>query len=99
MRTRTLVVIGLLISAVIAGVASFYASPSPDGLERVSADHGLGDGSGSATANSPVADYKVRGLGSERAAVGLAGLAGVAVTALVAGGVIVLVRRRNDPAA
>lgn len=99
MRTRTLLIVGLLISALIAGVASFYASPSPDGLERVSADHGLGGGTESSTAKSPVAGYEVRGLDSDRAAVGLAGLAGVGITALVAGGVFALVRRRNDPAA
>ena len=96
MRTRTLVIIGLLASALIAGVASFYASPSPDGLARVAADQGLAASErDSASADSPVAGYQLRGIGSDRAAVGLAGVAGVAVTGLVAGGVVLAVRRRG----
>ncbi len=41
MRTRNLLVALLAISLLFAGVVSYYASSSPDGLEKVSEDHGI----------------------------------------------------------
>jgi cobalt/nickel transport system permease protein len=53
----------------------------------------------SAAAGSPLADYAVTGVGSERLSGGLAGVVGVAVTLLLVGGLTLLVRRRDrDPA-
>ena len=43
MRTRTFVVAGLLAALVLAGVASFYASSHPDGLEYVADKTGFLD--------------------------------------------------------
>lgn len=71
-------------AAVLAGGASYYASSHPDGLEKVAEDKGfLETVKDSAVANSPLADYGVSGLDNERLSVGLSGLIGVAITALV----------------
>ncbi len=83
---------------VLAGVVSFYASSSPDGLEKVAADHGLdANAQDSALAGSPLADYGVSGMDNERLSVGVAGVIGVGATFVVAAGAFLLIRRR-DPA-
>jgi cobalt/nickel transport protein len=95
-RTRTLVVAGLLTALVLAGVASFYASSHPDGLEYVAERTGFGDtADDSPTADGPMADYAVKGVDSPRLAGGLAGVAGVLVTLGLAGGLGYAVRRRR----
>jgi len=71
-------------AALLAGGVSYYASSHPDGLEKVAEDKGfLETAKDSAVANSPLADYGVAGLDNERLSVGLSGLIGVAITALV----------------
>lgn len=40
-RTKVLVLVGILVALVLAGGVSYYASGSPDGLNRVAADHGF----------------------------------------------------------
>ena len=71
-------------AAVLSGVVSFYASSQPDGLEKVAEDKGfLETAKDSAVANSPLADYGVSGVDNERLSVGLSGLIGIVVTALV----------------
>ncbi|MFM7623645.1 MAG: PDGLE domain-containing protein [Actinomycetota bacterium] len=83
-------------SILVAGVLSFYASSSPDGLEKVAEDKGfLENAKNSATANSPLSDYGVSGISHERLSVGLAGIIGVLVTALIAFGMFYLVKRMN----
>jgi cobalt/nickel transport protein len=95
-RTRTLVVSGLLAALVLAGVASFYASSHPDGLEYVAEQTGFLDSADdSAAADGPMADYAVTGVDSPRLAGGLAGVVGVLVTLGLAGGVAYAVRRRQ----
>jgi cobalt/nickel transport protein len=97
LRSRFL--LGFLLAAlVIAGGLSYLASPDPDGLDSV-ALHGctVSETAGgeqldgtciaqnateSHTAGSPLADYAV---GGREGTTGLAGIAGVLVTALVAG--------------
>jgi cobalt/nickel transport protein len=98
----------LLIALIIAGGLSYLASPQPDGLDSVIlqgcqvtevdgaeqldgsciAQHAID----SAAAGSPLADYSV--LGGE-GTVGPAGIVGVLVTVLVAGGLFWLLRRRG----
>jgi hypothetical protein len=99
-RTRTLWVTGLLLALLIAGVASWYASSSPDGLEWAAEQTGFADSArDSATAASPLADYAVDGEES-RLSGGTAGVVGVVVTLALAGGLTLLVRRRaSQPAA
>ncbi|HEX6514232.1 MAG TPA: PDGLE domain-containing protein, partial [Nocardioidaceae bacterium] len=41
MRTRTFLVVGFLVALLLAGVVSYYASGSPDGLNRVAQDNGF----------------------------------------------------------
>ena len=67
MSTRRLVVLGLVVSALVAGVLSFYASSRPDGLTFVAESLGFsGTARDSATAGSPLAGYAVSGVGDAR---------------------------------
>lgn len=99
MRRMSMVVFGgivLVVSLVLAGVVSAQASSEPDGLERVATDHGFIDSAtDSAVAGSPLADYSVAGVHNDRLSVGLAGIIGVLVTALLAFGLFLLLRRRR----
>ena len=97
MRTRTLVLSGLLVALVLAGVVSFYASSHPDGLEYVAGrtgfldtadDHAAGDG--------PFADYATKGVDDARLSGGLAGVVGTLVVLVIAGGIGFAVRRRGS---
>jgi cobalt/nickel transport protein len=99
-RTRGLWIAGLLAALLVAGVGSWYASGSPDGLEWAAEETGFSHtAEDSAAADSPLADYAVAGVDSERLSGGLAGVVGVGVTLLVAGGLTLLVRRRGrEPA-
>lgn len=84
-RTRTVLLVGIVLSLVLAGVVSFYASSHPDGLESVAADQGfLGTARDSVGAASPFADYTTRGVGDARLSGGLAGLVGVLVVGALA---------------
>jgi cobalt/nickel transport protein len=95
-RTRGFLLVGLLVALLVAGVASYYASPHPDGLEWSAEQEGFLDTArDSATADSPLADYTVSGIDDGRLSGGLAGIAGVAVTLVLAGGLTLLVRRRG----
>lgn len=97
-RTGWLVGVGLLVALVLAGLVSYYASSAPDGLEKVSADHGLdAHAKDSAAADSPLSGYGVSGIQNERLSVGVAGVIGVGVTFAVAGGAFLLLRRRETP--
>jgi cobalt/nickel transport protein len=93
--TRRLVVVGLVVSALIAGVLSFYASGHPDGLSSVAQSLGFADTArDSATASSPLAGYSVTGVSDARLSGGLAGLVGLAVVGLLMTGLVLLLRRR-----
>jgi cobalt/nickel transport protein len=92
---------GLLLTLVIAGFVSYHASSSPDGLEWAAGETGFADTArDSATADSPLADYAVSGVDDGRLSGGLAGVVGVAVTLVLAGGLTLVLRRRTGrPAA
>ncbi|MFF3376527.1 energy-coupling factor ABC transporter permease [Streptomyces sp. NPDC002680] len=102
-RTRNVWLTGLAASLVLAGVVSFYASASPDGLEKVAADKGIdAKVEEHAAADSPFADYGVEGISDGRLSGGLAGVIGVGVTVVAGTGVFWAVRRRRtdeDPSA
>ncbi|WP_200303325.1 energy-coupling factor ABC transporter permease [Streptomyces adelaidensis] len=94
--TRKLVLAGLGTSLLLAGVVSFYASASPDGLEKVAADKGIdAKVEDHAAADSPLADYGVEGLTDTRLSGGLAGVIGVGVTVVAGTGIFWAVRRRR----
>ncbi|MER5647267.1 energy-coupling factor ABC transporter permease [Streptosporangium sp. NPDC002524] len=84
---------GIATAALLAGVVSFYASSSPDGLEWVAEDKGFSDqATDHSLGEQPLADYgDVGGI-----PVGVAGVIGVGVTLAVGGGVFYAVRRRED---
>ena len=95
MRTRTFVALGVLVALVLAGVASFYASSHPDGLEYVAEKTGFSDTAEEhAAADGPLADYSTKGVGDARLSGGLAGVTGALVVLVLAGGLAFVVRRR-----
>lgn len=111
MRKRSwgFVAVGLLVALVLAGVVSNYASSHPDGLDSsllkgctVNADDEITGGSCPAQqakdhelADSPLADYGIRGVHNGFLSTGLSGVAGVLLTFAVGGGVFWLLRRRG----
>jgi cobalt/nickel transport protein len=97
-----------LVALVIAGALSYFADSDPDGLDSatlegcqvVQTDRGE-QLTGSCIAQrakdhdmaaSPLADYAV---GGDSRLTGVAGIAGVAATAVLAGGLFWLLRRRS----
>ena len=101
-KTRRFFLVFLLAALLIGGVVSFYASGHPDGLEYVARSTGFVDtAKHSASAGSPLADYGVAGVRNPRLSSGLAGIIGVLVTLLLAGGLFWILRRRtgSDPEA
>ncbi|MDH6541930.1 energy-coupling factor ABC transporter permease [Streptomyces sp. SPB4] len=94
--TRPLWISGLVTALVLAGFVSYYASSSPDGLEKVAADQGIdAKAREHAAADSPLADYSVKDVSDARLSGGLAGIIGVGGTVLVGTGVFWAVRRRR----
>ncbi|HEY0904689.1 MAG TPA: PDGLE domain-containing protein [Marmoricola sp.] len=96
MTNRVLLVAGLLLALVLAGVVSHYASNDPDGLERVATEQGFDDAATEHhAADGPMADYATEGVDDERLSGGLAGVTGTLLVLLLAGGVAFAVRRRR----
>jgi cobalt/nickel transport protein len=99
---------GLLVALLLAGVVSGFASSSPDGLDATAregctfnADDEITGGTcmlrqerEHQLADSPLADYGIRGIGNEQLSTGLSGILGVVLTFAVGGGLFWLVRRR-----
>jgi cobalt/nickel transport protein len=78
---RLFLIAGLLVAVGLALVVSGFASSSPDGLEKVAGDKGfLENAKDHLFADSPLADYAVKGVDNERLSTGLAGLIGVLLT-------------------
>jgi cobalt/nickel transport system permease protein len=93
---RSFLLGGIAVAALLAGFVSFYASASPDGLQKVASDQGFSSQTAAHPSDgSPLAGYDVKGVGDERLSIGLAGLIGVGVTLGVGGGLFLLVRRRD----
>ncbi|MGC4836000.1 PDGLE domain-containing protein [Micromonospora vinacea] len=100
---------GLLVALLLAGVVSNYASSHPDGLDSsllkgctVDADDTIVGGSCPAQqardhelADSPLADYGVRGIRNSFVSTGLSGVLGVLVTFAIGAGGFWLLRRRG----
>ncbi|MEU8870255.1 energy-coupling factor ABC transporter permease [Streptomyces javensis] len=90
---------GLAAALLCAGVVSFYASASPDGLEKVAHDKGIDQkAEDHAAKDSPLADYGVKDITDARLSGGLAGVIGVGATLAVGSGVFVVIRRRRATA-
>lgn len=95
-RTTTVVAAGLVVALLLGGAVSYFASGSPDGLNKVAIERGF-DGTEQEhdLADSPFAGYETRGVDDGFWTGSLAGIAGVGVCFLVAGGAAYLVRRRS----
>lgn len=92
--TRRLVVVGGIVSVIVAGVLSVFASSRPDGLEHVASTLGFAETArDSAAAGSPLADYGVGGISNGAVSGGLAGVIGVLATAVVMAALVLLLRR------
>jgi cobalt/nickel transport protein len=84
-NNRKFYIAGFIVSLFLAGVVSFYASSSPDGLEKVAGEIGFLDtAKDHANSDFALADYGVAGVDNERFSVGLAGTIGVVATGAVA---------------
>ncbi|MFE2299679.1 energy-coupling factor ABC transporter permease [Streptomyces sp. NPDC059445] len=93
---RKVWITGLVTSLVLAGFVSFYASASPDGLEKVARDKGIDTRTKAhASEDSPLAGYGVKDISDARLSGGLAGVIGVGVTVVAGTGVFWAVRRRR----
>ncbi len=94
--TRVVVLAGLLVALLLAGVISFYASSHPDGLEYVAHQEGFADtAKDHHVADGPMADYSTKGVDDSRLSGGIAGVTGTLVVLLLAGGGFLLLRRRT----
>jgi cobalt/nickel transport protein len=95
LNNRKFYIAGFVVSLFLAGVVSFYASSSPDGLEKVAEDIGFIETAKENTnADVVLSDYGTKGVDNERASVGIAGVAGVLGTAVVAGVAFRLIARK-----
>ncbi len=84
------------VSLLLAGVVSFYASGSPDGLESVAEDQGFSStAEDSATSDGALADYEAGFVDDERASVGVAGVVGVLLVLVLGSGIAYVVARRT----
>jgi cobalt/nickel transport protein len=94
--TRVLVVAGIVVALLIAGVGSYYASGDPDGLTKVSQDQGFATSEKDhGAADGPLAGYETGGVDDARLSGGMAGVVGSLVVLVLAGGTVLLVRRRH----
>jgi cobalt/nickel transport protein len=84
-KAKKFYLVASLVTLLLAGVLSFYASSSPDGLEKVAERIGFIDTAKEhAISDSPLADYGVKGVDNDRVSVGLSGVIGVLITGGVA---------------
>lgn len=98
---RMFVLLGVALALGLAFFVSPLASSSPDGLERVAIDHGFdGQATGHAMADAPLADYGVAGVHDAWLSTGLSGVIGVVLCFVLAGALILVIRRlrRRAPA-
>ncbi|HSE08805.1 MAG TPA: PDGLE domain-containing protein [Nocardioidaceae bacterium] len=97
MRIRTVLVVGILAALLVAGGVSYYASSHPDGLEYVAEQVGFSDAAKDpATADSPLADYQVKGVENDALSGALAGVAGSLIVLALVTGLAYVVRRRGS---
>lgn len=96
MSTRVFAAVALVVALLVAGVASYFASSEPDGLEYVAEQVGFADrAEDSAAADSPLSDYQLKGVENDALSGGLAGVAGALIVLTLAGGLAYAVRRRG----
>jgi hypothetical protein len=94
MKLFTIVALALAIG--LATAASPFASTSPDGLNRVAADHAFIDTG--KTQDGPIPGYAFPGVHNERVAKGLAGFTGTLLVFGLGLAIVKTARRRPVPA-
>ncbi|GHJ57802.1 hypothetical protein NOK12_03210 [Nocardioides sp. OK12] len=95
--TRAVVVGALLVSLLLAGVVSFYAASTPDGLTKVSQEQGFAETETEhGAAEGPFAGYDAGFLDGDRLSGGVAGVAGVLVVLVLGTALAYGVRRHSD---
>jgi cobalt/nickel transport system permease protein len=94
------VAVGLIVTLGLVVFIAPLANSNPDGLERVADDQGfLSTAEDSATANSPLADYDVVGVESDRTGTVVAGIIGIILVFAVGTGILMVVRRKRAQSA
>jgi cobalt/nickel transport system permease protein/cobalt/nickel transport protein len=95
LSTRRFAITALIVTFLVAGALSLFASTSPDGLERVAADTGvLGTATDHGAAGAPLAGYHASFIGG-RLGQSVAGIVGVILVLALFGGLTRLLRRRE----
>ncbi|MFH1594319.1 MAG: PDGLE domain-containing protein [Candidatus Omnitrophota bacterium] len=90
------IIFGLMIAIFLAVVFSPFASPWPDGLEKVAEDKGfLEKGEIEPVFLSPIPDYAWPHVKSERLATSIAGIAGTLLVFGMGYGLATLIRQRQ----
>jgi hypothetical protein len=92
--SRTHLLVGVAVCLALAGLASPFASSSPDGLERVAEEHGIVAAAPVWTA-APAPDYTMPGVSDARLSTGAAGLVGTLVVLALGVGLARLLARRR----
>ncbi len=86
----------LLVALLLAGVASYYASTHPDGLNAVAEQAGFLDHEKpSPASHGPFAGYSTKGIDNDRLSVGVAGVTGCVLVLVIGGGLFRVLRRRE----
>ncbi|MCF6096485.1 PDGLE domain-containing protein [Thermovorax subterraneus] len=84
----------LFLAIIIAALLSQYASPLPDGLERVAEDLGfLEKGESPVLKFSPMPDYTITTINNEKISTAIAGITGTLITLAFAWGCIKLIAK------
>ena len=97
MSSRRFFAVFLVAALLVAGVASYYASSHPDGLEFVAGETGFLDrADDSPAADSPLADYSTKGIDDDRVSGGVAGVVGSLLVLVLSGGLFWGLRRRSE---
>jgi len=87
--------IGLSIAAFLAVLVSPFASPFPDGLEKVAETHAFLEKGTSFWKGAVIPDYLLPGLKNERLATGMAGVVGTLLVFLLSLGLSVFLKKRT----
>lgn len=96
MKSKNLLISGFVLSLALAGGLSYYASSSPDGLEKVAEEIGfIETAKDHSNADGALADYSVKGVNNARLSTGAAGVIGVLATGAVSTGLFMWVRRKS----
>lgn len=96
---RAFLIAGMVTALLLGGIVSQFAAGSPDGLERVAEDTGIGPGEMLLRERSIFADYATAGIENEEVGLAVAGIAGTVIVAAVGWGLLIAVRRRPGDAA